>query len=66
MVIYNALCPCLSRPTRPGTDHEEPHYTAIIRETKTGQRWAVDSRIGDNGENPSITQLGDWYLKSAS
>jgi hypothetical protein len=21
--------------------------------------------IGDNGENPSITKLEDWYLKSA-
>ena len=42
-----------------------PHYTATIRETKTGQRWAVDLRIGDNGENPSITKLEDWYLKSA-
>jgi hypothetical protein len=42
-----------------------PHYTATIRETKTGQRWAVDSWIGDNGENPSITKLEDWYLKSA-
>jgi hypothetical protein len=43
-----------------------PHYTAILRETKTGQRWAVDSWIADNGENPSITKLEDWYLKSAS
>ncbi len=43
-----------------------PHYTAILKETKTGQRWAVDSWIADNGENPSITKLEDWYLKSAS
>jgi hypothetical protein len=42
-----------------------PHYTAILLETKTGQRWAVDSWIADNGENPSITKLEDWYLKSA-
>ena len=42
-----------------------PHYTAIIRETKTSQRWAVNSWIGDNGENPSITKLEDWYLKGA-
>jgi hypothetical protein len=31
-----------------------PHYTAIKREKKTGQRYAVDSWISDNGENPSI------------
>ena len=31
-----------------------PHYTAIIKETKTGQRWAVDAWIGDTGPNPSI------------
>jgi len=42
-----------------------PHYTAIILETKTGQRWAVDAWIGDTGTNPSITKLGDWYLKDA-
>jgi hypothetical protein len=42
-----------------------PHYTATIMETKTSQRWAVDSWISDNGENPSITKLEDWYLKSA-
>jgi hypothetical protein len=42
-----------------------PHYTAIIRATKTGQRYAVDSWIGDNGENPSMTKVEDWYLKSA-
>jgi hypothetical protein len=41
-----------------------PHYTATIRE-KTGQRCAVDSWIGDNGENPSVTKIEDWYLKSA-
>jgi len=43
-----------------------PHYTAIVKEIKTGQRWAVDSWIGDNGENPAITKLEDWYLKGAS
>jgi hypothetical protein len=43
-----------------------PHYTAIIKETKTGQRWAVDAWIGDTGTNPSITKIGDWYLKDAS
>jgi len=43
-----------------------PHYTAIIKETKTGQCWAVDAWIGDTGTNPSITKLGDWYLKDAS
>ena len=43
-----------------------PHYTAIIKEKKTGQRWAVDAWIGDTGTNPSITKLGDWYLKGAS
>ena len=42
-----------------------PHYTATIRETKTGQRYAVDSWISNNGENPSITKLEDWYLKGA-
>ena len=30
-----------------------PHWTAVIQETKTGQKYAVNSWIYENGENPA-------------
>jgi hypothetical protein len=38
------------------------HWTAVIRETKTSQRWAVDSWIYANGENPAIVETEKWYI----
>lgn len=40
-----------------------PHWTAVIEETKTGQRYAVDSWIYANGENPAVVKVEDWYIK---
>jgi hypothetical protein len=40
-----------------------PHWTAVIKETKTGQRYAVDSWIYANGENPAVVKVEDWYIK---
>lgn len=37
-----------------------PHTTAVIRETATGARWAVDSWFLDNGEPPFILPLQVW------
>lgn len=37
------------------------HWTAAIRETKTGQLYAVDSWYRDNGEPPYIQKLDDWF-----
>jgi hypothetical protein len=41
-----------------------PHWTAILRETATAQRWAVDSWIYANGENPAIVEAEKWYISS--
>jgi hypothetical protein len=41
-----------------------PHWTAVIRETATGQRWAVDSWIFKNGENPAVVETEKWYISS--
>lgn len=38
------------------------HWTAVLRETETGQRWAVDSWIQANGVNPAIVEAEKWYL----
>ena len=40
-----------------------PHWTAILKENETGQHYAVDSWIYENGENPAVVKLEDWYIK---
>ena len=37
-----------------------PHTTAVVLDTTTGEKWAVDSWFLDNGEPPSIVPLSDW------
>lgn len=39
------------------------HWTAVLHETKTAQRWAVDSWIYENGENPAIVETEKWYIE---
>jgi hypothetical protein len=41
-----------------------PHWTAVLTETTNGQRWAVDSWIYANGENPAIVEAEKWYIAS--
>ncbi len=40
-----------------------PHWTAVLEEKGTGQRYAVDSWIYANGENPAVVKVEDWYIK---
>ena len=40
-----------------------PHWTAVIQEKKTGQRFAVDSWIYVQGENPAVVEVEKWYIK---
>lgn len=40
------------------------HWTAVLHETGTGQRWAVDSWIYANGENPAVVEAEKWYIAS--
>ncbi len=40
-----------------------PHWTAVIKEKKTGQKYAVDSWIYEQGENPAVVKVEDWYIK---
>jgi len=39
------------------------HWTAVIRDTDSGQLYAVDSWFLDNGEEPYIQKLEDWLDK---
>jgi hypothetical protein len=38
----------------------DTHWTAVIRDHNSGQRYAVDSWFLDNGELPYIQPLQDW------
>ena len=48
------------RSTRFGLFVGMPHTTAVIRETASGQRYAVDSWFFDNGQPPAIGELSAW------
>jgi len=38
------------------------HWTAVLKEHGSGQRWAVDSWIYANGENPAVVEAEKWYI----
>lgn len=38
------------------------HWTGVLKETASGQNWAVDSWIYANGENPAIVEVEKWYV----
>lgn len=40
-----------------------PHWTGVLWETSNKQKWAVDSWIYVNGENPVVIEAEKWYTK---
>ena len=40
-----------------------PHWTAVLFENANKQKWAVDSWIYANGENPVVVEAEKWYTK---
>jgi hypothetical protein len=50
----------LERSTRFGLFIGMPHTTAVIEDTGTGDRYAVDSWFLDNGQPPYIARLEIW------
>jgi hypothetical protein len=43
-----------------------PHWTAVIRERESGERFAVDSSGGPNGENPTVQDAASFYIPDAT
>ena len=39
-----------------------PHWAAVIREKESGERFAVDSSAGPNGENPTVQDAASFYV----
>lgn len=40
-----------------------PHWTAVLQDESDKQRYAVDSWIYKNGENPAVVKVDEWYIK---
>ena len=38
------------------------HWAAVIRETDNGERFAIDSSAGANGENPTVQAAASFYV----
>jgi hypothetical protein len=45
-------------------DGRYPHFTAVIREKNSGQRWAVDPWTRAPGQEPEILPLRQWQQAS--
>jgi len=41
-----------------------PHTTAVVRERKSGRKWAVDGWTHNNGELPDVLPLEQWRSQS--
>ncbi|MGZ5916052.1 MAG: hypothetical protein ACXWJ4_01795, partial [Methyloceanibacter sp.] len=42
------------------------HWAAVIRETDNGERFAIDSSAGANGENPTVQAAVSFYVPDSS
>jgi len=40
-----------------------PHTTAVVRERRSGQRWAIDGWTRNNGELPDVLPLERWRIQ---
>ena len=49
-----------SRTSRGIFSLQAPHFTAVIREKETGNKFAVDSWFLENGKPPFIVPLAEW------
>lgn len=56
----------VSRPFSKASFFQWPHMAAMIKTHRTGQVFAVDSGVGPNGTNPSITLASKWYINDGA
>ena len=42
-----------------------PHWSAILKDKESGQKYAVDRWPFDQGENPAVQKVEDWYIKDS-
>jgi hypothetical protein len=40
-----------------------PHWSAILKENESGQKYAVDRWPFDQGENAAVVKVEDSYIK---
>jgi hypothetical protein len=41
-------------------DGRAPHATAVLREIRSGQKWAIDNWTHNHGEQPDVMPLEQW------
>jgi hypothetical protein len=41
----------------------QPHITAVLRDIKSGERWAFDPWTHNNGELPDVMPLQSWIMR---
>jgi hypothetical protein len=39
-----------------------PHWSAVIKDKQSGQKYAVDRWPFDQGENPAVQKVEEWYI----
>ncbi|MCH8238898.1 MAG: hypothetical protein IIB62_02380 [Proteobacteria bacterium] len=50
------------RPFSKASFFKWPHFSAMIKERRSGRVYAVDSFFGPNGANPAIQLASKWYI----
>ncbi len=53
------------RPFSKASFFQWPHMAAMIKTRQNGQIFAVDSGVGPNGTNPSVTLASNWYINES-
>lgn len=53
------------RPFSKASFFKWPHFAAMIKARTSKQIYAVDSGVGPNGSNPSITLASSWYINDS-
>ena len=39
------------------------HATAVLRETRSGKKWAADNRTRNYGERPDVLPIEQWMIE---
>jgi hypothetical protein len=45
-------------------DGRGPHATAVLRETRSGKKWAVDNWTRRYGEQPDVLPIEQWMSEN--
>ena len=52
----------IERPFAKDSINHWTHWAAVIREKESGERFAIDSSSGPNGDNPTVKAANEFYV----